>query len=278
MTKLILGCGYLGSRVANRWNDAEESVRVVSRSAERGVVADIRDRATLRPELFNDVTTVLFSVGFDRRGGTIHDVYVQGLANVLHACPPSVKQIIYISTTGVYGRGTGEWIDEQSPTQPEREGGKASLAAEELMRSSEWWERSTILRLAGIYGPDRIPRVQDIREGKPITAHEASWLNLIHVDDAAAIIVECARRKIVAETFNVSDGHPIERRDFYREVARLANAPPPTFVEPSPEEAALTRGGDKRISNLHLLEVIRPNFLYPTYREGLTAILSENHQ
>ncbi len=278
MTKLIFGCGYLGSRVASRWKAGGEEVRIVSRSADKGIVADICDRKTLRPEIFAGVDTVLFSVGFDRRGATIHDIYVQGLANVLDASPPSLKQVIYISTTGVYGRGTGEWIDEQSPTQPERDGGKASLAAEELLRGSEWRARTTILRLAGIYGPDRIPRVQDIREGKPITAHGASWLNLIHVDDAAAIVVEYARRKIVGETFNVSDGHPVERRDFYREVARLTHAPQPMFVEPALEESAATRGGDKRISNAHLMNALEPDFQFPTYRDGLAASLLRNDQ
>ncbi len=282
--KLIFGCGYLGSRVAHCWLQTGEPVRAVTRSTDKAsalsaqgiqaVVADIRDRESLRSEIFADVETILFAVGFDRRGGTIHDVYVQGLANVLAGSPSSIKQIIYISTTGVYGRGAGETVDEQTAAHPERDGGKASLAAEELLRGSEWRERSLVLRLAGIYGPDRIPRAQDILDGKPITAQGTSWLNLIHVDDAAQIVLEASRRGITGEVFNVADGAPVERRDFYGELARLLQRPAPQFIEPSAEELAATRGGDKRVSNDKLVNHLQPKFIYPSYREGLASVVS----
>ena len=66
----------------------------------------------------------------------------------------------------------------------------------------------------------------------------------------------------------------MERRDFYREVAHLLNQPEPTFHEPSPEVAASTRGGDKRICNQRLIQQISPIFQFPSYREGLKAIVA----
>lgn len=287
MSLLIFGCGYLGSRVAMRWQAAGGNARFVTRSAQLaraswfagslwGYVADITDRSTLVPQIFEDVTTILFSVGFDRSGGSIFDVYVQGLANVLDACPPSVRQVIYISTTGVYGQQSAH-LDEQSPTQPDRPGSQASLAAENLLSESSWRDRSLVLRLGGIYGPHRIPRMKDILEGNPIAVKSPSWLNLVHVDDAADIVAACIRRELTGELLNVCDGQPVDRRDFYRELATLLRKPEPKFVEPSAAEAAELRGSDKRISNQRLRNVLSPAFRFPTYRDGLREIVQQGN-
>ena len=78
--------------------------------------------------------TVLFAVGFDRAGGqSIEDVYAGGMRNVLAALPADTGRFIYISTTGVYGPAGGEWVDEETPPDPQRDGGRASLAAEQAL-------------------------------------------------------------------------------------------------------------------------------------------------
>ncbi|MCI0361893.1 MAG: SDR family oxidoreductase [Planctomycetaceae bacterium] len=291
MAKLIFGCGYLGLRVARLWKAGGDKVHAVTRSTERGaalateglaaIVADVTDPSQL--VLPQDVETVLWAVGFDRSSATgkssaagahaIQDVYVSGLANVLRALPQSVGRFIYISSTGVYGQVTGSEVDEDSPCRPTREGGRACLAAEELLRASPFADRTIVLRLAGIYGPDRIPRSSDLAAGRPIDAHSDGWLNLIHVDDAARIALLAEQKARPPKLYVVSDGQPVVRGDYYRELARLLGAPPPRFVEPPADSPAAARAGsDKRVNPRRMLADLSPALLYPSYREGLAAI------
>lgn len=302
MSKLIFGCGYLGKRVGRLWVEQGEHVLVVSRTDNRGpelategfftIQADVTKPGTLDfiPKLptrcsaghaheqnLQDIDTVLFSVGFDRTvGNTIHDVYADGVKNVLAALPSSVERFIYISTTGVYGPTGGAWVDELTPPNPQRDGGKASLAAEQLLG-----ENSMVLRFGGIYGPDRIPYLAKLRAGEPIAAPSEGWLNLIHVDDGASIVLAAERwAKPPANgprLFCVCDGHPVVRGDYYREVARRIGAEPPHFVAPDPASPAAARAAaDRRISNAKLKQELNFEFAYPSYREGLAAILQSN--
>ena len=288
MAKLIFGCGYLGLKAAELWTQQGDSVRALTRSAgragelkQRGIdaqVGQLLEPETWPAELFADVETVLFSVGFDHSsGGKIEDVYVAGLRNVLAKCPGTVERVIYISSTGVYGPCPGEIVTEETACRPQRPGGKASLAAEAFLRLSPFGDRGVVLRLAGIYGPDRIPRIRDVREGKPITAHADGFLNLIHRDDAAAVVVAVSQQPPFSATLNVCDGQPVPRREFYREIARLLNLPEPTFCEPTPEELQQTRGSDKRVSADKLRETMAVILQYPSYREGLAAIVKSEH-
>ncbi len=246
MTKLIFGCGYLGERVARRWREAGDEVVVVTRRRERAeaferagygaIVADVTQPATLATLPTAD--TVLFAVGFDRSAGaSIGEVYADGVRNVLAALPSDVGRFIYISSTGVYGDAGGGWVDEDTPPDPQRDGGRASLAAEQALAASPFAARGIVLRLAGIYGPARIPYLDKLRAGEPIPAVSVGHLNLIHVEDAAAVVVAAAKapdRQLNRKRriYCVSDGHPVERGEYYREVARLVGAAPPTFVAP----------------------------------------------
>ncbi|MEZ6111506.1 MAG: NAD-dependent epimerase/dehydratase family protein [Pirellulaceae bacterium] len=288
MRRLILGCGYLGRRVANRWLDAGDDVWAVTRSAER---AESLRQAGMRPVVW-DVTnesveelphadTVLFAVGYDRSANhPIHSVYVDGLARTLDRLPANTGRLIYISSTGVYSQNDGQWVDEDSPAEPNRDGGRACLAAEQLLTGHPLGQRAIILRLAGIYGPDRIPRRADLLAGKPIAATPDSYLNLIQVEDAADIVVTVAAADLsLPKLYTVSDGNPALRADYYAELSRLLDAPPPTFQfadavpaasapeTKSPNSRRST--GDKRISNQRLTQELPIRFHYPTYRHGL---------
>jgi nucleoside-diphosphate-sugar epimerase len=283
--KLIVGCGYLGSRVARLWRDQGHAVHIVTRSPKRAtefaadgfspVVAEVTQSCTLA--VLPAVETVLFAVGFDRSAGVpIRSVYVDGLRNVLASLVSATERFIYISSTGVYGQASGELVDEQSPCDPQREGGKACLEAERALQSSRYAQQSIILRLAGIYGPGRIPHQAMIAAGQPLNVAADAWLNLIHVEDAARLVVQLDQLGRTPLTLNVSDGRPVRRSDFYDELARLLHAPAPTFAAPTPGSPAAERArSDKRISNAALLAQLRFSFNYPTYREGLRDALRQ---
>jgi nucleoside-diphosphate-sugar epimerase len=282
-TKLVFGCGYLGLRVARLWVGQNDEVIAVTRSPHRaeelaqcGIsprLADVTESATL----FNlpAAQTVLYAVGHDRSAGkNIREVYVEGLRNVLAALPGETGRIIYISSTGVYGQSDGEWVDESSPCRPTREGGRACLEAEEVLRTHPLGKRAIVLRMGGLYGPGRISRRAELEAGRPIAAAERGFLNLIHVDDAARIVLAAEARSASPSLYNVTDGHPVQRGDYFRELARLASAPSPRF-EPPPESdpRAQRAASDKRVSNRALLSAFEPKLQFPSYREGLAAIV-----
>lgn len=291
MKALVVGCGYLGERVAKLWQAAGTEVHIVTRSAERAqrfaehgfqsVVGDILTQDSLpKLPLFD---TVLFAVGYDRNSCLpITEVYAPGLAKVLDVLPAETGRVIYISTTGVYGPADGEWVDETSAPNPQRAGGHASLAAEQVLAAHPLGSRSVILRLAGIYGPGRVPSLDKLRADEPLAVPSEGWLNLIHVDDAAAVVLAAERWASEnsstegPEIFCVSDGCPVVRGDYYREVARLIGASEPEFVIPDSDTPAAQRArSDKRINNRKLIETLGYMPKYPSYREGLAAILGE---
>ncbi|HEX5470496.1 MAG TPA: NAD-dependent epimerase/dehydratase family protein [Lacipirellulaceae bacterium] len=291
MSKLVVGCGYLGERVARRWHDSGHDVYVVTRSIHRAeafqrqryktIVADVTRAETL--ENLPVAETALFAVGLDRSSHkTIHDVYVGGLLNVLAALPAETGRVIYISTTGVYGSAEGAWVDETTPPNPWRDGGRASLAAEQMLRKHPTGRNGVILRMAGLYGPGRIPFLKELRAGNPIAAPTDGWLNLIQVDDAAAAIVAADRLPPFDDgprIYCVSDGKPIERGEFYREVARQIGAPAPHFVEPSPNSPRSKRAeASRRVKNARMLSELRVTLNYPNYRAGLRAAVDTRNQ
>jgi nucleoside-diphosphate-sugar epimerase len=279
---LIFGCGYLGERVARRWVAAGHAVAALTRRPERAellaaagitpILGDVLKPQSLAPA--KSATTILFAVGHDARSvDSLNDVYVKGLANVLDSLGPQVQRLVYISSTGVYGQTDGRWIDETAPAIPQRSGGKAHLAAEELLGGSALAARSVVLRCAGLYGPGRIPRLDDLRQGKPIAAAPDVYLNLIHIDDAAAATCAAAEHAAPSRLYLVSDGEPVLRRDFYGEIARRLQLAPPTFVPPADAASRRAGGDNKRINSERMLRELSVPLQFPDYRAGLAAIL-----
>lgn len=288
MSRLIFGCGYLGTRVARRWLAEGGEVFAVTRSLQRaaelkhqGITPLIGD--VTRPESLAGlpaVDTILYAIGYDRRSkASREEVYAGGLQAALGALPPETGRILYISSTGVYGDSDGRPVDEDSICQPNRESGRAILAAERILGNHPLGRRAILLRLAGIYGPDRIPRIADLLAGRPLSIPENAQLNLIHVDDAVAAILAAESRAISPAIYNISDGNPCVRRDFYKYLAGLLRLPEAEFVDPSPEEAASQRVSvNKRVINTRMLAELGVSLGYPSFREGLAASVAASDE
>jgi nucleoside-diphosphate-sugar epimerase len=197
---------------------------------------------------------------------------------MLEALPADFRRLIYISSTGVYGDFQGAWVDEDSPCRPSRGSGKACLDAEALLASHAYGQRTVILRLAGLYGPDRIPRKDVLLRGEPIDAPQHGYLNLVHVDDAVeAVLTADIVQAPLPRRYLISDGTPVVRSEYYEELARLVGAPPPRFRSPDRETPASARAAaDKRISNARMRSELKITLRFPTYRDGLKAIVEED--
>lgn len=274
MSTLILGCGYLGRRVAALWRAQDRRVFAVSRNAihlpanVEPIVADILHPESLRG--LPAVETVLYAVGFDRSSGaSMRAVYVDGLANVLDHLPQP-KRFIYVSSSSVYGQTDGGWVDETAATEPAEESGRIVLAAEEVLRAK--LPGAIVLRFAGIYGPGRLLRRQSIEKAEPIVAAADKWLNLIHVDDGARAVLAAEHHGEPGRVYNVCDDHPVRRRYFYQTLARMLGAPEPRFTPAPPDQPTPPHEkSHRRLNNRRMKEELHVDLRYPDYERGLRA-------
>jgi nucleoside-diphosphate-sugar epimerase len=218
---------------------------------------------------------LLYAVGYDRQAGHARRaVYVDGLENVLREVAGRVGRLVYISSTSVYGQTNGEWVNEESPCDPQTDNGRACLDAEQVVRryyspNDADLRTANVLRLSGLYGPGRlIARVESLHSGEPIGGNPDAWLNLIHVEDAAQAIIACAERGTPGSTYLISDNRPVTRREYYTRLAELVGAPPSVFSAVEESEGR-TRGLNKRCDNQRMQRDLLRKLAYPTIEEGL---------
>ena len=283
MDKLVIGCGYLGRRVAARWLAQGHAVSGMTRDKEaelaalgirpvRGDVRELLNACELPP-----AETVLYAAAPGRNEGQgPDDVWVVGLAHVTTALEqwPNRPRLLFISSTSVYGQVGGEEVAEDSPTDPNpREAAACILLGAERILLQDWWPDAIILRFSAIYGPGRLPRSKAIQAGEPIVADPDKWLNLIHVEDGADAVLAAEALAKPGTVYNVSDGHPVRRGDFYSRMAEVLGAPPPRFVPPLPHALPPHESANRRISNRRMLEELKVELRYPSYEEGLRSVI-----
>lgn len=233
------------------------------------VIGDWTDRRDLSKVPM--VARVLVAVGYDPGGGrSRHQVYVEGLRNALGVIDPA-SDLVYVSSTGVFHQSGGVWVDESSPCRPDKEGGRAHLEAENLLfrRRSDGGGKTTVLRMAGLYGPGRVPRVDSIKRGEPISAEPDAFLNLIHIDDAAACVLAAWEHRSPQRQYLIADGHPVIRRQYFEEISRIVGGPEVRYTgQPGPRSDS-----NKRIWTGRMRRDLLARPVYPSYREGLRSIL-----
>ncbi len=243
------------------------------------IVADITIRGSLealgKTQVESPLDTIVVAVGMDRtRYDSVHSVYVDGLRNVLHVLEDSTPDshrphLIYVSSTGVYGDFAGAWVDEDSHTEPQREGGQACLAAEQLLQESSFADQTTILRMAGLYGGERVPTLAKIKSGNWEKLSPDGFLNLIHRDDAVAAIAAIAEKRLTGETFCVVDSHPTLRRDYYQYIADQMGLGPIQWPRQSNVDPNSRSSSSKRIRNDKLFAATGLALKHPDFRSGL---------
>ena len=199
---------------------------------------------------------------------------------VLQAIGPQIarsalKWVGYLSTTAVYGHHNGDWVDETTPLAPTTARGAARVQAE-----ADWTALGLplhIFRLAGIYGPGRGP-FEKVRDGTARRIHKAGQVfSRIHVDDIARVL-HAALQRPHPGIYNVCDDDPASPEDILGLAADMLGLPPPPIVPY--EQAEMTPmarsfyAENKRVRNDRIKTVLGVTLDYPTYREGLAAILA----
>jgi len=199
----------------------------------------------------------------------------------LERIPPGEEpeKIVYMSTTAVYGDLHGEWATEETPPAPATARGRRRLDAERAVLS--WGKKRNIpvviLRVAGIYGPGRIP-IDKVRKRTPVLAgSESPCSNRIHADDLARVCVAAAKRGRGGAVYNVSDGQPGTVRQYYCAVADRLGVPRPPEVTMSEARQVMSEAmlsylsESKRVDNRKMREELGVELLYPDLESGLAA-------
>jgi nucleoside-diphosphate-sugar epimerase len=290
----ILGCGYVGLELGRLLN-ADHEVVGVRRSADgvraiedaglTAVQADVTDAEALAK--VPDVDVVVFTASSGGRGAdAARAVYVDGLETAIDQFggrDDSPARFIYTSSTGVYGDHDGEWVDETTPIEPTTEKTEVLAEAERVARERprEYGSTGTVVRLAGLYGPDRY-RLSRYLEG-PVTE---GYLNMVHRRDAAgAIAFLLDTDQAAAETVLVVDDEPVSKWDFADWLAGscgVADPPKQTKAERLDEKSLSTAAKrriqtSKRCSNAALRDR-GYEFVYPTFREGYRDAIEQYRQ
>ena len=198
-------------------------------------------------------------------------VFVDGLSKVIqHYSGQSIKRIVFVSSTSVYGQNQNEWVDETSPTEPKSFSGKVLVEAETLLNQSNI--PSTIVRFSGIYGFTRQRLLTQILQGEKSSSPPSNYTNRIFEDDAVNVlchILLLAKQKIpLHECYLASDCQPIAMHDVVSWIQSQIQCHPET----GNERPSVSRTGSKRCRNQRLLDT-GYKFLFPTYKDGYSAMI-----
>ena len=275
MNLLIFGHGYSTHAFVSRYGDIFSHIFATTRSLEKkaqmqGVTPLLFSEAH---EALAQADVLLVSVPPDADSDPVLDLYDEQMIE------SSAARIVYLSTVGVYGDHQGAWVSEDTPCVPVAERSQARLEAEQ-----DWAECAAdmgaeldILRLSGIYGPGRNALV-NLREGTARRIIKPGQVfNRIHVEDIADAIAACIARGQPGRIYNVTDDEPAPPQDVMEYAAQLLGlAPPPERDFETTDMSPMARsfyGENKRVSNARIKSELGFEFQYPTYREGLRALL-----
>ncbi|USF87567.1 SDR family oxidoreductase [Candidatus Endoriftia persephone] len=280
----IVGCGDIGARLAQRLIGAGEAVRGwvcspdgIERLQRLRIPAALVDLDRPDAQGSDLEGAQLFYFAPPPKQG-VEDGRVAHLIE-LFAQLGQPRRVVYLSTTGVYGDCQGEWVDETRPPAPRVDRARRRLDAEQRWRA---WSEATggelvILRVAGIYGPGKLPQAR-LQNAVPMVCQAESPLtNHIHSLDLVEICVAAMQRGHNGEVYNVSDGQPGSMTDYFIQVADFLGLPRPPLISLEEAKQQLSPGmlsylaESRRLDNRKMLEELAVQLRYPNLDLGLPA-------
>lgn len=282
MRLFVFGVGYSSQAFIEAAKDRFDWIGGTTRSSDK---ADALKAQGVEPFLFKDrqftdacaealasATHVLISIAPDEQGDPVLDAY----GKTLKASKP--EWIGYLSTVGVYGNHDGDWVDETTQCRPVSKRSRQRVAAETawLDFAKETGSPVQIFRLSGIYGPGR-NTFEKLRQGTARRLVKPGQVfNRIHVADIAGSLL-ASMTSPATRIINVTDDEPAPPQDVVTYAAEILQFSPPEIV--AFDQADLTPmarsfyGENKRVANKRLRDELHYALQYPSFREGLSAIL-----
>jgi len=289
-TLLCFGLGYSAEHFVAAYGDGFERIIGTVRGAERAAVLNahlsgrlkvlVFDGKSPTPELqraIAEADAALISIPQDERGDPVLRAFAGEFKQARR-----LSALVYLSTVGVYGDHRGAWVDEDTPTEPVTARARNRRAAEQAWQDfgKSRGIAVAVLRLAGIYGPERSALTQIARGDARRVVKPGQVFTRIHVDDIAQAI-DAALAQRADGIFNVADDEPAPPGDALIFAAGLLSVPPPPEIPyeqaaPSMSPMAQSFWQDcRRVKNDKLKRELGVTLRYPTYREGLQALFEE---
>ena len=284
---LIVGCGDVGRKLAARARQQKYAVYCLVRRTnsaanllENGLNAAAVDLDLAAPRLTGEWDQEqVYYLAPPPSQGTMDPRMTRFLAALPTDKP---HRIVYISTTGVYGDCAGEWVDESRPANPQVDRARRRYDAEQQLRHWQDTGNGTlvVLRVAGIYGPGKLP-LERLRSNTPMIGAEAApWTNRIHIDDLVSVCEAAMARGADGAVYNVSDGHPGNMRDYFDRVADLYQLPRAPLIGADEARSSLSPGmlsylaESRRLDNSRMLDELGVTLRYPDLASGLAACVT----
>ena len=187
-----------------------------------------------------------------------------------------IKWIGYLSSTGVYGNHDGNWVDEESQTNPTN-----TRSINRLLAENQWKKFTqeqniplNIFRLAGIYGENSNPLINI--KAKSINKKNQVF-SRIHTSDIAQTIQAALNTPYSNEIYNIADDYPCSSIEVNNYAAHLLDMPTPPIIDFSIADLSVMAKSfyqdNKRVSNKKIKERLKVKLNFPTYKDGLTHIL-----
>jgi nucleoside-diphosphate-sugar epimerase len=293
MRVLIIGTGYVGLQLGAELVRRGHKIFGMRRDTSAGAPLQAAGIHPIFADITQPTTLEIIPCDFDwvvncvaSGGGSAADyrhVYLQGMRNVMdwltsHRRDAGGPRLIYTSSTSVYGQNDGSIVDETSPTEPAAETGRVLLETESTLLDAAQKNNFTamILRVAGIYGPERGYWFKQFLSGDArLDGKGERFLNMIHRDDVIGCLIAALEHGRGGEIYNAADDEPVSQFDFFSWLAKALGKPMPDSAPENIERARKRGITNKRISNLKLKKELGYPFKYPTFREGYTAEIQQ---
>ncbi|MEZ4883210.1 MAG: SDR family oxidoreductase [Chitinophagales bacterium] len=243
----IIGCGWLGLPLAQYLQKQNFTIKGSTTTLSKmenlsamgieSYLLQLQDDGTLPQEQMDNLMELLktdvliFNIPPGRKNPDVEASFLAKIKTLTQAMEGSpLQKMLFVSSTSVYSL-QNQIATESDVLQPIKSSGKALLKAEELLQDVPNVE-TTVLRLAGLFGPNR-PAGRFLA-GKQNLTNGKGKVNLVHLEDCMEVIFQVIRQGKWGEVYNVcSDEHPT-REEFYTAAAKKLGLVPPTFAANSP--------------------------------------------
>ncbi|MBY0273297.1 MAG: SDR family oxidoreductase [Alphaproteobacteria bacterium] len=270
---LIFGCGYVGKLFHENTTSLFSTSYATKQYPSDGTFIRFNEKTFLNKDNLKEVTHLLITIPPVEGEDIVLKHHAEDIKNL-----KSLKWVGYLSTTGVYGDYSGQWVNEETPIHP--------LSIQSTIRAkierqwlSLWKDYNTpvhIFRLAGIYGPSRniIEKLQ--RQNIQRIYKAGHVFSRIHVKDIVQALQSSINFPSPGDIYNVADDLPASYADLIEEGVKLLKISYPPLI---PYEEALISdrmklffSESRRVSNKKIKNELGVSLFYPTYKEGLRAL------
>lgn len=277
MRILFAGCGDLGSRAGALLASAHSCYGLRRQPQNLSdeiapIAADMSSAEQMERVLAGGYDVVIATITPGTFSEAGYRASYLAAAEALHSAVAAVesppKLIIWASSTSVYGDHLGGWVDESATPSAKSFSGRILRQAEQVIAQLPC--QSVIVRFSGIYGPGRTRLVEQVASGIGRPEAPTQWSNRIHSDDCAAVFVHLINLHSSGASLHnlylASDCEPVTQHDLRRWLAARMGI--------SLQERAVAPAPSRRCSNSRLLDS-GFSFIYPSFREGYSALLSD---